>query len=58
MTHSQNSHVVELTQTDADGEKAAHVALYRSILQEPVASLAGNVNDRPDVATAAILGYN
>jgi hypothetical protein len=31
---------------------------YRSLLQEPTVSLARNPNDRPDVASVAILGYN
>ena len=31
---------------------------YRSALQEPTVSLARNPNDRPDVASVAILGYN
>ena len=35
-----------------------YVPTYRSLLKEPTASLAGNPNDRPDVETAAILGYN
>jgi hypothetical protein len=31
---------------------------YRLLLQEPTVLLVGNFSDRPDVATAAILGYN
>ena len=58
MTHSQNSQAGDLKQSDADRGKAVHVPSYRSVLREPTASLAGNLNDRPDVATAAILGYN
>jgi hypothetical protein len=31
---------------------------YRAVLQEPTVLLVGNFSYRPDVATAAILGYN
>ena len=58
MTNLQNDHASDLAQNDADGEEAAHVPSYRSVLQEPTASLAGKLDDRPDVATVAILGYN
>ena len=58
MNHPQNDHANDLAQNDADGEKAAHAPAYRSILQEPIASLAGQLNDRADVVTVAILGYN
>ncbi|KVO13380.1 hypothetical protein [Burkholderia ubonensis] len=36
----------------------ARVSSYQAVLQEPTASLVGGTADRPDVATAAILGYN
>ncbi|WP_165778909.1 hypothetical protein [Paraburkholderia hospita] len=58
MTHLQEDHANDLAQYDADGEKAAHIPAYCSVLQEPTASLAGKLNDRPDVVTVAILGYN
>jgi hypothetical protein len=58
MNHPPNDHANDLAQNDADGEKAAHAPAYRSVLQEPTASLAGKLNDRPDVVTVAILGYN
>jgi hypothetical protein len=57
MTHLQDDHANDLAQNEADGEKAAHMPAYRSVLQEPTA-LAGELNDRPDVVTVAILGYN
>jgi hypothetical protein len=59
MTNPQKSYTDDPSQIDADGATVAvRVPSYRSVLQEPLASLAGNLNDRPDVATAAILGYN
>lgn len=36
----------------------ARVTSYQALLQEPTAHLVGSLTDRPDVATAAILGYN
>lgn len=48
----------ELTQRNAEKAGAIYKPPYWSVLREPTASLAGNPNDRPDVATAAILGYN
>ncbi len=44
--------------TDIGKTRESHTKLYRSILQEPTAFLVSSVNDRPDLATVAILGYN
>ena len=38
--------------------EAPRVTSYQAVLQEPMTSLVGNTNDRPDVAAVAILGYN
>ncbi|KWD08315.1 hypothetical protein WM34_31250 [Burkholderia ubonensis] len=43
---------------DADNADETRVSSYQAVLQEPTASLVGGTADRPDVATAAILGYN
>ncbi|KVO02687.1 hypothetical protein WJ70_30605 [Burkholderia ubonensis] len=43
---------------NADNGDDARVSSYQAVLQEPTASLVGGTADRPDVATAAILGYN
>ncbi|QGZ63326.1 hypothetical protein [Paraburkholderia acidisoli] len=32
--------------------------LYASLLSHPMAQIAGNVSDRSDVSSVAILGYN
>lgn len=58
MSNPPKSYTNDPSQIGADGATAARAPTYRSALQEPLASLAGNLNDRPDVATAAILGYN
>lgn len=42
--------IVRVSKTDTQS--------YRSLLQEPTAFLVSSLNDRPDVATVAILGYN
>ncbi|CAG9216905.1 conserved hypothetical protein [Paraburkholderia sabiae] len=41
-----------------DHENPNAVTSYLLALREPTVSLACSSNDRPDVATAAILGYN
>ncbi|KVU50817.1 hypothetical protein WK68_29475 [Burkholderia ubonensis] len=43
---------------NADNADDARVSSYQAVLQEPTVSLVGGTADRPDVATAAILGYN
>ncbi|KVO79615.1 hypothetical protein WM09_04640 [Burkholderia ubonensis] len=43
---------------NADNADDTRVSSYQAVLQEPTASLVGGTADRPDVATAAILGYN
>ncbi|KVO42766.1 hypothetical protein WJ85_23445 [Burkholderia ubonensis] len=43
---------------NADNADETRVSSYQAVLQEPTASLVGGTADRPDVATAAILGYN
>ncbi|MEM5389496.1 hypothetical protein VSR68_38955 [Paraburkholderia phymatum] len=58
MTHPENSHAQERMNRDAKTANEAYTPSYLSVLREPTASLAGNPNDRPDVAMAAILGYN
>jgi len=58
MTHPENNSAHVRTQVGADATKSSYSPTYRSVLQEPTVSLSGNPNDRPDVATAAILGYN
>ncbi|AOJ77528.1 hypothetical protein [Burkholderia ubonensis] len=45
-------------QYDADASQEVRATSYHAVLQEPTASLVGGTTDRPDVATAAILGYN
>jgi hypothetical protein len=37
---------------------AGQLSAYAALLSEPIAGLAGNVSDRSDVRTVAILGYN
>ena len=49
---------LEAARRDAGPATGTHAQSYRSVLQEPTVLLAGNPYDRPDVATAAILGYN
>jgi hypothetical protein len=58
MNRAESSHAQENAQR-ADETSSANFALsYRSLLLAPTVSLAGNPIDRPDVETAAILGYN
>jgi len=58
MTHPESIHAQDRMQCDADTDNETYVSPYRSALQEPTVLLAGIPYDRPDVATAAILGYN
>ncbi|SEK08919.1 hypothetical protein [Paraburkholderia diazotrophica] len=58
MNYPENSHAQERMHRDANKANAAYTPSYLLALREPTVSLAGNPNDRPDVATAAILGYN
>jgi hypothetical protein len=58
MNYPENSHAQERMDRDANTANEGYMPSYRLVLQEPTVSLAGNPNDRPDVATAAILGYN
>jgi hypothetical protein len=41
----------------ADGGSKLFSA-YRLLLQNPVSSIVGNVPERPEVSSSAILGYN
>jgi hypothetical protein len=41
-----------------DNEAGRHASAYAALLNEPIAGLVGNVADRSDVRTVAILGYN
>ncbi|PCE34134.1 hypothetical protein [Burkholderia ubonensis] len=50
--------VAEPAWDDASDADDTRVSSYQAVLQEPTASLVGGTTDRPDVATAAILGYN
>ena len=58
MNYPENSHAQEVTQGDADVANETYVPSYRLLLHEPTVLLAGNPNDRSDVATVAILFYN
>lgn len=58
MNHPEISNPQNGQRHDADGMGETYVASYRLLLNEPTVSLAGNPNDRADVETAAILGYN
>ena len=58
MTRPENTLEYGRTVGEAATQKTANLPLYRSVLQEPTVLLAGNSNDRPDVATAAIPGFN
>jgi hypothetical protein len=57
MTQPENSHLQELAQRNVETAGATCRSSYWSVLQEPTVLLACSPN-RPDVATAAILGYN
>ena len=57
MNH-QSSYGVEGMHQGEETVGTSFVPPYRSLLQEPTVSLARNPNDRPDVASVAILGYN
>lgn len=52
------TYTLEQVQKETPSKREAYVPPYRLLLREPTVLLAGNHNDRPDVATAAILGYN
>jgi len=58
MNHPENNHAEEDICRDAETVSTIFTPAYRSLLQEPTVSLARNPNDRPDVVSVAILGYN
>jgi hypothetical protein len=58
MNHPESSHAPEMMQYEEHIAETTIVPPYRSLLLVPTVSLAGNPIDRPDVETAAILGYN
>ena len=58
MNHPKSSQALEHVHRDAKTANETYLRSYLSALKEPTVSLAGYPNDRPDVATAAILGYN
>ena len=58
MTNTRTTHALETAPRDAGPATGTRAQSYRSVLQEPTVLLAGNPYDRPDVATAAILGYH
>lgn len=58
MNHPKSSQAKEHMHRDANPANETYQRSYLSALKEPTVSLAGHSNDRPDVATAAILGYN
>ena len=58
MTHPEKSHTQEHMRRSSQEEKRSHVSSYFLALREPTMSLACDPNTRPDVTTAAILGYN
>ena len=58
MNYPENCHAHEVTQGDADVANETYVPSYRLLVHEPTVLLAGNPNDRSDVATVAILFYN
>jgi hypothetical protein len=58
MIYPEGSYAQEPVQHETSSASETYVPSYRSLLREPTVLLAGNPIDRPDVATAAILGYN
>ena len=58
MSEQESSFAQERDSIKPVPARESYVPTYRSLLKEPTVLLAGNPNDRPDVATAAILGYN
>lgn len=42
----------------ATADRAQPATLYATLLRLPMAAIAGNVSDRKDVSSVAILGYN
>jgi hypothetical protein len=58
MIYPNITHAQQPVQLDVAVPNGSYVSSYRLLLLEPTVLLAGNLNNRPDVATAAILGYN
>ncbi|WP_293039982.1 hypothetical protein [Paraburkholderia sp.] len=58
MTQPEHNHPHQSIQRGVEIAGEEYMPTYWSLLQEPMLSLARNPSDRPDVMTAAILGYN
>ncbi|MFP3549687.1 hypothetical protein SB861_03095 [Paraburkholderia sp. SIMBA_049] len=58
MTGPKDSHAIERGKAVENAMKDTFRPLYWSALREPTVLLIGSLNERPDIATAAILGYN
>ncbi|VVD61545.1 hypothetical protein [Pandoraea cepalis] len=48
----------DAAQNARDAQARTKSSAYQVMLTMPMTMLAGNVSERPDVSTAAILGYN
>jgi hypothetical protein len=58
MFYPESTYAQEPVKQETASTSAKYVSAYRLLLLAPTVILAGNPNDRPDVASAAILGYN